>query len=327
MKLTGPDAVPPPLRPSNDERMRERLTPAPEPPLKMTSLLPVPVEDRVHRVVDGEDETVVDPQAVAQIFAALGLDVVDIHFAECLDALDLEPLGWYELACPGRSRLASSLSGLALVDEPDLVGERAPIRQRADGEATNIPFDSRAIRLEPDTGEDRRTAPAALGRPTDDPFGDHVQTRSRRRALSNVTHSPRPGRGSGDRPRPRQGRRVETLGNRHLETPRFRSPSCSTNAAELFPVRAGSDDNPARWSMVSALRSCRWTSGNTRRLPPTPNLARTPLTVIASIVRERFVPSYWPTNPSDCSQPASAASATSRRVISSATVMLRLGAS
>ena len=36
MKLTGPDAVPPPLSSSCDERMRDRLTPAPDPPLKMT---------------------------------------------------------------------------------------------------------------------------------------------------------------------------------------------------------------------------------------------------------------------------------------------------
>src|SRR3954465_8070693 len=35
MKLTGPDAVPPLLRSSLEERMRERLRPAPEPPLKM----------------------------------------------------------------------------------------------------------------------------------------------------------------------------------------------------------------------------------------------------------------------------------------------------
>ena len=35
MKLTGPEAVPPPRRPSFEERMRDRLTPAPEPPLKM----------------------------------------------------------------------------------------------------------------------------------------------------------------------------------------------------------------------------------------------------------------------------------------------------
>ena len=35
MKLTGPDAVPPPFSSSCEERMRERLTPAPEPPLKM----------------------------------------------------------------------------------------------------------------------------------------------------------------------------------------------------------------------------------------------------------------------------------------------------
>src|SRR6476661_6133488 len=35
MKLTGPDAVPPPLRSSTDERMFDRLMPAPEPPLKI----------------------------------------------------------------------------------------------------------------------------------------------------------------------------------------------------------------------------------------------------------------------------------------------------
>jgi len=36
MKLTGPEAVPPPLRCSFEERIFERLTPEPEPPLKMT---------------------------------------------------------------------------------------------------------------------------------------------------------------------------------------------------------------------------------------------------------------------------------------------------
>ena len=35
MKLTGPDAVPPPLRSSTDERMWDRLMPEPEPPLKI----------------------------------------------------------------------------------------------------------------------------------------------------------------------------------------------------------------------------------------------------------------------------------------------------
>src|SRR5690348_10572869 len=35
MKLTGPDAVPPPRKPSLEERIFDRLTPAPEPPLKM----------------------------------------------------------------------------------------------------------------------------------------------------------------------------------------------------------------------------------------------------------------------------------------------------
>src|SRR4051794_18882107 len=36
MKLTGPDAVPPPFKSSTEERIFDRLTPAPEPPLKMT---------------------------------------------------------------------------------------------------------------------------------------------------------------------------------------------------------------------------------------------------------------------------------------------------
>ncbi len=35
MKLTGPDAVPPPFSSSFDERIFERLMPEPEPPLKM----------------------------------------------------------------------------------------------------------------------------------------------------------------------------------------------------------------------------------------------------------------------------------------------------
>src|SRR6266567_278463 len=36
MKLTGPDAVPPEESSSLDERMRDRLSPAPEPPLKIS---------------------------------------------------------------------------------------------------------------------------------------------------------------------------------------------------------------------------------------------------------------------------------------------------
>src|SRR6195952_3568256 len=36
MKLTGPEAVPPELSSSLDERMRDRLSPAPEPPLKIS---------------------------------------------------------------------------------------------------------------------------------------------------------------------------------------------------------------------------------------------------------------------------------------------------
>ena len=40
------------------------------------------------------------------------------------------------------------------------------------------------------------------------------------------------------------------------------------------------------------------------------------VTVMASMVRDRLVPWYWPTNPSPWSQPAKAASATACREIS-----------
>src|SRR2546426_12434948 len=39
MKETGPEAVPPPASRSFEERSRERFTPEPEPPLKMTPSL------------------------------------------------------------------------------------------------------------------------------------------------------------------------------------------------------------------------------------------------------------------------------------------------
>ena len=87
-------------RPSFEERIVERLTPAPDPPLKMIALLGVPVEDRVHRVVDREDEAgrgllghsgdadvephrrverrlLVDDQVLELVAEGLGLVVVD----------------------------------------------------------------------------------------------------------------------------------------------------------------------------------------------------------------------------------------------------------
>ena len=56
MKLTGPDAVPPPFRCSCDERMLREVDAGAGTALEDRSLFPVPVEDRVHLVVDGEDE-------------------------------------------------------------------------------------------------------------------------------------------------------------------------------------------------------------------------------------------------------------------------------
>src|SRR5438067_13100633 len=55
MKLTGPEAVPPPLSSSFDERMGDRLVPVPEPYLEHAFSLGQR-EDRLHRIVDGVDE-------------------------------------------------------------------------------------------------------------------------------------------------------------------------------------------------------------------------------------------------------------------------------
>ena len=56
MKLTGPDARPPFERCSFDARMRERLIPEPGAAAEDHALLGVPVEDRLDRVLDREDE-------------------------------------------------------------------------------------------------------------------------------------------------------------------------------------------------------------------------------------------------------------------------------
>ncbi len=56
MKLTGPDAVPPPWSSSRDERIFEMLRPAPEPPLKMIPSSVYQLRIEPHLVVDGEDE-------------------------------------------------------------------------------------------------------------------------------------------------------------------------------------------------------------------------------------------------------------------------------
>src|SRR5215813_14818035 len=53
MKDTGPDAVPPPVSFSFDERSFERFTPDPEPPLKMTPSLRY--QSRIESIVSSTD--------------------------------------------------------------------------------------------------------------------------------------------------------------------------------------------------------------------------------------------------------------------------------
>ena len=60
MKETGPEAVPPEDSSSLEERMRDRFEAGAGAALEDEALFLVPVEDRVHRVVDGEDEAGAD---------------------------------------------------------------------------------------------------------------------------------------------------------------------------------------------------------------------------------------------------------------------------
>ena len=62
MKLTGPDAVPPPFEELSGRADVREVDARARTALEDDALLDVPVEDRGHRVLDGEDETVVDPQ-------------------------------------------------------------------------------------------------------------------------------------------------------------------------------------------------------------------------------------------------------------------------
>src|SRR5256884_6363804 len=55
MNDTGPEAVPPPPRRSFDERSRERFTPEPDPPLKMTPSLRY--QPRSESIVSSTDRT------------------------------------------------------------------------------------------------------------------------------------------------------------------------------------------------------------------------------------------------------------------------------
>ncbi len=100
--------------------------------LEDMAFLDVPVEDGVHVVVNGQDETVVYPDPVAQVLSALGLDVVDIHFPELLNTGNFKDLcvsGW--LTC-NREALLEPF-GLNRVNKPDLVGKQAPIALATNG--------------------------------------------------------------------------------------------------------------------------------------------------------------------------------------------------
>ena len=102
--------------------------------------------------------------------------------------------------------------------------------------------------------------------------------------------------------------REEAFGHHHVHTASTQVPSLD----EIGQRLAVQTDTPAvepdilridRPGVPVDIREDNVESG-------TAQVSSASLTVIASMVSDRFVSSYWPTKPSDCSQPASAASAT-----------------
>ena len=89
MNETGPLAVPPEDSSSLLDRIRDRLTPAPEPPLKIRP------SSRYHSRIESMVSSTARMKQLCtrrlpgQVLAALGLDVVDLHRAELLDLGDL----------------------------------------------------------------------------------------------------------------------------------------------------------------------------------------------------------------------------------------------
>ena len=94
--------------------------------LEDQALFLVPVQDRVHRVVHGQDEAVVHPEAAGEVLSALGLDVVDLHRAKLLDPRDLQALG-VAGGQPRKVKAALQLGCLYRVQEADFIGENPPV--------------------------------------------------------------------------------------------------------------------------------------------------------------------------------------------------------
>jgi hypothetical protein len=81
----------------------------------------------------------VHSEARAQVLAALGLDVIDVHLADVLDGRDLETLRLTRRQT-GKLKGLRELVGLARINEADVVGEAVPVAERPDGKiATALP--------------------------------------------------------------------------------------------------------------------------------------------------------------------------------------------
>ena len=267
MKLTGPEAVPPPFEQLVRRADARQVDAGARAALEDDPLLGVPVEDRVHRVLDREDEAVVDPQAVAQVLAALGLDVVDVHLPSSsmrsISSRFVDVERW-----PTSSRLLSSFIGLDRVDEADLVWQtsiRSP--ERPGSSVTNSPCRSGRVSALNRTREKiPKRAEECLGAPDDRPRRSCRMPTTRERSRTDdvplgLEDAPEVGRDHRQRCRRRGARAPSSRGRRgrrsHRSTKSLRA-SCRRAESVGSPVTGPDRRHACAHGDARRGRPCPW---------------------------------------------------------------------
>jgi hypothetical protein len=150
MKDTGPEAVPPEESSSLEARIRREVEPGTGPTLEDLPLLLVPVEDRVHRVVDGEDEAGADLLRAGRADVEPHRGVEREHLVQQrIGQLVLEDLG--VLVGPEVAVLLAGL-GVGEHDAVDELAQRPLAGRRAERAAEVLRRDDRAALTDQKSG-------------------------------------------------------------------------------------------------------------------------------------------------------------------------------
>ena len=285
--------------------------PGPEPPLKIvpSSTYQLRIESIVSSTA--RMKQLCTRRFAAEVLAALGLDVVDLHLAEVLDPLDLQSLHRSQRTSPEAraTRRASRPSP----------GRRSRSRPRRDADLRAVRMRQRphpvpvraAIGLEAAPGEKipnrskscctpRTRCSEIMSRPTT------------ARVVTDARRIPRPGRGFADRRRPPAAAPRRAAPARPCRSPRV-------DEVPSLDERRGASRRRAGCGGIELVGLRLERALMAVRRPGTPCRAQSSTHVVLRVGdrhrldRQRPVRSwsYCPTKPSDCSQPASAASAMS----------------